>query len=269
MPTNALHTYFNKYKGQTVDFLANHGNIGDTLIFQGTVAFFEQLDIKLNLITSITKNNNSLLVVSGGGNLIDHYSVLPTWLLPRVQQATVVYDRVVILPHTIFGERTIAGLAAFSSCIDIFCRERYSYDFLADKFPTNQLYLSDDMAFHLDFSSLKQKGKDSLYVFRTDGEKTSIPIPENNIDLSEEFEIGKPYQHNYWELSYWKEFPIKLVEYINQFESVTTNRLHIGIASALLGKETTIYPNNYFKNKGIYEYSLSKMDHVTFIDKTE
>lgn len=260
--------YLSPYKNQTVDFLTNHGNIGDTLIFKGTLALCKQLNIKLNLVNKITTNHNSVIFVSGGGNLIDHYSVLPTWLLPRVQQASLIYDKVVILPHTIYGEKLLEGIMPYMNNIDIICRERYSYEFLSKSIDEKHLLLSDDMAFYLDYSSIQKKGKGKLNVIRTDGEKTNIPIPEGNIDLSEEFSIGKPYQHNYWELDYWEDFPDQLVQYMNEFEEIVTNRLHIGIAGALLNKKTTIYPNSYFKNQGIYELSLQDMDHVSFENKS-
>ena len=145
------------------------------------------------------------------------------------------------------------------------CFFQFIYDF-SNELPKESVLLSDDMAFHLNFDSILKKGNGVLNVIRTDGEKTSIAVPQGNIDLSEEFSIGKEYKHAYWELSYWEEFPNKLIDYINQFEEVVTNRLHIGIAAALLHKRTTIYPNNYFKNKGIYELSLQSMPHVSFVE---
>ncbi len=266
VPNTVLDRLLQKHENKEVDFLCNHGNIGDTLIFKGTLAFCKKYNIRLRLITKITQNHNNTLFVSGGGNLIDHYAVLKTWLLPRVQQASLIYEQVIILPHTIFGEKTIQGLLPYIENIYIVCRENYSYDYLRAHLPKENIFLSDDMAFHLDYSAIYKKGKGTLHVIRTDGEKTDMPVPKGNIDLSEEFDIGKPYQHAYWELSYWEEFPDKLIEYINQFEEVVTNRLHIGIAAALLQKKTTIYPNNYFKNKGIYELSLADMPHVSFRD---
>ena len=44
---------------------------------------------------------------------------------------------------------------------------------------------------------------------------------------------------------------------IAPFEEVKTNRLHIAIASVILGKKTTLYDNIYFKKREIYKYSIA------------
>ncbi len=46
---------------------------------------------------------------------------------------------------------------------------------------------------------------------------------------------------------------------------VVTNRLHVGILSAMLGKRTLLREGSYHKISGVYEYSLASMPHVELI----
>lgn len=89
-----------------------------------------------------------------------------------------------------------------------------------------------------------------LNCFRTDGEKTSIKIPRNNIDLSLKFNYGTKNEQLAFNASY------ELLNMINQYDKIRTNRLHLAIAGALLGKSVELYSNSYYKCKAIYEYSI-------------
>jgi exopolysaccharide biosynthesis predicted pyruvyltransferase EpsI len=92
-----------------------------------------------------------------------------------------------------------------------------------------------------------------LYCFRNDAEKTSIPLPKANLDISRIYkqEIG------YLPLIYYSA--CKMTRLINKYDAIYTNRLHAGIIGALLGKKTYLYPNSYYKNQAVYEHSLK--DH--------
>jgi exopolysaccharide biosynthesis predicted pyruvyltransferase EpsI len=61
-------------------------------------------------------------------------------------------------------------------------------------------------------------------------------------------------------------------DYVNiiwNARQIYTDRLHNAILSAILGKETFLYPNSYHKNKGVYEFSLSTYPNVKFVDSYE
>lgn len=49
---------------------------------------------------------------------------------------------------------------------------------------------------------------------------------------------------------------------------VLTNRLHVAIPAALLGKETFLVDSGYHKLRGIYEHSLQDLDNITFVTRT-
>lgn len=89
-----------------------------------------------------------------------------------------------------------------------------------------------------------------LNCFRTDLEMTEIELTPDNIDLSELYKFGTvhPYLIEY--------SASKFLKFLNKYAEIRTNRLHVSIGGALLGKKVYLYPNNYFKNKAVYEYSL-------------
>lgn len=90
----------------------------------------------------------------------------------------------------------------------------------------------------------------TLHAFRTDLEKTGIPLPADNLDVARLFSHGTK---NRW-VSHWSTF--QLLSFIDTYQTVHTNRLHTAIAAALLRKQVRFFPNSYFKNRAVYEFSL-------------
>lgn len=110
------------------------------------------------------------------------------------------------------------------------------------------------------FFKPKTKSK-TLNAFRVDVEKTNIPIPKDNLDISDLFELSSC-QVNLTLLA-----TQNFLTYINQFDVINTNRLHVAIGATLLGKQVNLYGNNYFKIKAIYEYSiLNKFSNVKWME---
>lgn len=53
-----------------------------------------------------------------------------------------------------------------------------------------------------------------------------------------------------------------LLRLIAQYDIVYTDRAHISIAASLMGKETHVYPSNYFKVAAIFRYSLAHLPNA-------
>ena len=99
-----------------------------------------------------------------------------------------------------------------------------------------------------------------LNCFRIDAEKTDLDIPKDNIDLSMEFAYGTGSEKTTLLASY------KLLNYMNQYQEIRTNRLHLAIGGALLGKTVKFYGNNYYKCRAIYQYSMkNKFSNVRWM----
>jgi exopolysaccharide biosynthesis predicted pyruvyltransferase EpsI len=108
-------------------------------------------------------------------------------------------------------------------------------------------YYLEAIHFSKKFFSKKEK---ILNCFRNDIEKSEIDIPKNNLDLSVILAYGTENEGNASYASF------RLLKFIKKFEEVRTNRLHIAIAGALLGKQVKFYPNNYYKCEAIYNFSM-------------
>ena len=89
-----------------------------------------------------------------------------------------------------------------------------------------------------------------LDAFRTDIEKTEASLPAGNLDVAEIFSHGtkSPY------VCHTGAF--HMMRYLETFEEVRTNRLHVSIAAAMLGKRVRFQANSYYKNRAVYELSM-------------
>jgi exopolysaccharide biosynthesis predicted pyruvyltransferase EpsI len=242
-----LRKYLARYKGAKVDFFRFPGNYGDSLIWHGTKALLSSLNIVEQYVDAASKRYNSVLFIDGGGNLVDYYSDVRDFLVKKPG----VYDEVVILPHTIFGERQVEALNSVTSELTIFCRERVSANFLEEMLTRSKVYLWHDCAFYNKFPQTST-GEGILNAFRVDKESVLRALPESNIDVSRDGYATKPLG--------------EFIDTLQKYEQVNTDRLHIAIGAALLGKCVVLYSNSYYKNKAVYDYSLRKFPNMSFVE---
>jgi exopolysaccharide biosynthesis predicted pyruvyltransferase EpsI len=90
-----------------------------------------------------------------------------------------------------------------------------------------------------------------LNCFRIDAERTEGPVPDRNVDVSDLVSFGTETE------SLTVLGAAIFLDYIGRFRAVRTNRLHVAIASALLGLDVEFHANNYYKNRAIFEMSLA------------
>ncbi len=255
-----IHAYLKQFSGKSVTYIPNHGNAGDALIAAATYQLFEKHHI--NYITKfsdaeIETIEGGIVFYGGGGNLVPHYhrgEECITKALPRC-------DQLVILPHTIQGHYRF--LHHLPSKVTIFCRDLNSYHYVKSIYSEpEQVYLCDDLAFHFDYQPYQNQGKGIANMFRLDVEKTSITIPADNIDLSSAIKIPPMDSIE----TRYKFLADAFVKYIAQYEVVNTNRLHIAIAAAHLGKKVTLHANSYWKNEAVFQLSMkNNFANVTFV----
>jgi len=243
-----LKKFLESYRDQPVDFFRFPGNYGDSLIWHGTKILLSSLNISEQYVDISSPKYNNILLIDGGGNLVDYYSDVREFLIKKPS----LYDEIIVLPHTIFGEKQIEVLNNVSSKLTIFCREKISAEFLSDKLTDNEIYLWDDCAFYNQFS-LVPPGKGTLNVFRLDKESVLETLPEPNMDLSYQGYATKPLD--------------ELIDALQRYEQINTDRLHIAICAALLGRQVRLFPNSYYKNKAVYDYSQKRFPNISFIEK--
>ena len=114
----------------------------------------------------------------------------------------------------------------------------------------NNAYIDHDLAFaigpttvHSLITPTIEHCSANLNAFRTDKEATSALIPDDNKDLPLTCKTAENTQTVQGFLNTSRNLFNAIVPYY----TVQTNRLHVAIASALLGKETNLQNNIYFK----------------------
>lgn len=104
-------------------------------------------------------------------------------------------------------------------------------------------------SFFVDYNLYKQQGRGVLNAFRTDHEGKGNETPLDNIDIS--------------------LLPGTVVAWLNlisRYEEIRTDRAHVMIAAALLGKQVRWRDCGYFKVRAIAETFLGQYDVKEILD---
>lgn len=254
-----IRDFLSRYSGKEILYCPNPGNGGDAFIAHAAFRLFEELAIRYTVVQYDHISEGKTIFYGGGGNLIEgRYHHAHTFLSNNVGKG----NTIALLPHTIRGH---IDLLAGSSEVTVICRETISYDALRSAgLPFERLYLSEDLAFTIDPAGLAElkKGNGTGYFMRTDLESTGMcAIPAGNLDVS------MCWNGDFWiDPEFTEAVCRSIVLYLNRFETVVTDRLHVGIMGALCGKRVFLHPNDYYKNRAVYEHTLNRYPNVTFMD---
>ncbi len=274
-------------QGERILYAPNPGNGGDALIAEATYQLFERIGIELEPWQDDSNPEGAVVLLSGGGNFVPYYRDIAT-VMERVHRDA---KRLILLPHTVWGHEKL--LAELGRNVDLFCRERKSYAHVSQFARGANVHLGADMALTLDTQSIlggnlsspeevfKRKGlkrkarqfhlrlehrsrlaqlrvrlgvdQDRVaYCFRKDAEKTNAPRPMRNFDLSHQV----PRDNSMKDRAVVRYTSREFLRYLDRFDRVETNRLHVAIGAALLGKGVSFYPNSYWKNQAVFEATL-------------
>ena len=248
-----------KDKYEKIKYIVNPGNAGDSMIVSATFKLFKDLGLDFSIHRPNKEYNEDALVYAGGGNLTDNYHCLRKFLWKNYKK-----NEILILPHTICHCTNL--LNSLGSNVKIITRERVSYQYVkANMRHPENAFLADDMAFHINnleaYKSQPHIG--TCNIFRLDVEKTNIKIPKINKDISRDFIKGQ----NCLNPEHVAITTDNIFSYLCKFTEINTNRLHAAIAGALLGRKVNLYPNSYYKNKAVFDFSIkNKFKNVQFID---
>jgi exopolysaccharide biosynthesis predicted pyruvyltransferase EpsI len=278
-----IHSFIDKYKDKAIHYKPNPGNGGDALIAFAAYKLFKEHQINYTIIGEGDDLKDKILFYAGGGNLVDNYMDCANFIQENLATA----KEIVLLPHTISGHKEL--LKSLDHKVTLICREQVSYDYVKSFPNVKNVLLFDDLVLGVDFKSIfkfksnvsrllyvgqfrnmfsnvyrkrtslefflkKRNDKPVLNAFRIDGEKTAIAIPEDNVDVSVFINFDSSMSS---EVLVTKTV-LNFVSFLNQFKVINTNRLHVCIAGALLGKEVNFYGNSYWKNKSVFDFSVSK-----------
>jgi hypothetical protein len=274
-----------KFGGGEVLFAVNRGNAGDSLISAATFQLFRKVGLHCRLLDHLyrgPRTEGAVVLCCGGGNLVRFYGDARRFIAAHHRRAR----RLVLLPHTIEGNEDLLG--ELGPNVDLIARERRSFEHIRTHAPRARHHLMHDVAFGLDLDELR-RGPLRLFAapasariaarlalrawqrvrkprppagrvlnaFRTDREATGIALPPDNFDLS------KLYGGWVAPEGFARIAARDFLAIADRYDEIRTNRLHVAIAGALLGKRVLLHDNSYGKNRAIWEHSLAgRFDNV-------
>lgn len=166
----------------------NYNNIGDSLIYEGELAFLKEVPFK-KLFSASRKfaslkriPREGMILMQGGGNFGDLWRAFQDFRLKVI--ASRKDQKIVLFPQTVHYESEAVLLKdaeVFNEHPDltICARDQRSYELLKKYFWNNKIILVPDMAFYLDLSSWVRKeptGK-ILLLERRDKEAPAVATP--------------------------------------------------------------------------------------------
>ena len=291
---DAFEEFLREHSSERFCTVTPGGNHGDTLIHMGLIKKLDEYGIKytsLNLeevynrdIVSGVKyvlniaawktgieggfqlleipEDVDLILFEGGGYMND------IWYGPvLLEQILRRHDLpVAVAPQSYWFESTdIMGHFKDDRPVTLFCRERRSLELIQrmPRPPNVDIKTSGDTALYLDAEDLRPLIKPAwepydLICFRRD--KESIIAPERRREIIKISDA--PRVEDISKKGDLSDF----VSTVANAGQVHTDRLHVAITAYILGKEATLYPNRYHKNRGVYEYSLAGDPEIRFID---
>lgn len=232
-------------RGRPIAFLQNTGNWGDSLIREGAERFLETYGFhfrsfrhrdfykgkrKWTEIHEALNHENPLYIYNGCGIYSGNYPGVRF-----IAELSHNVEDLLLFPSTFAIDLEAQG---FSDRTKICVR---------DKFQSKARYpdalFCHDLAFFVS-PGRWPAGRGSAIIMRRDPEAPKdLRLPRSNRDISSR---GKTHT------------PIKnFLRIIASYETVHTNRLHVGVAATLLGRKTFIYSNNYFKIDAIFKSSIA------------
>jgi len=219
-------------------YITAHGNAGDAVIALALGPIFAASEVR---------EDAPVLYKPGG---LAHYDFLlaPILALPRDQ-------RIIVLPNSI-DDKVAKVLSEFPN-LHLHCRGRESLA-IARRHGIS-CGLSHDVALSIDYTPWKRQGTGVLRCFRVDRESATNHRPADNHDIS--LDAVKAFTpENCTEIAH------RFISTIAGYAEVETDRLHVAIVAAMLGKQVRLYNGIDHKIREVYEFSLSGFANVELLD---
>lgn len=208
-----------------VTLLRGFGNRGDELITAGTHALLEGRVYREIDIDQLASSSGNTLLLPGSGGFCRPYH---EWMPRALAVAELRFERVVVLPSSFDPAEDVVRSALQRCRATVFAREAESFRRISAFCRTR---LAHDCAFFFDYSAFDEAGEGTLNAFRTDREASGGEIAlADNDDIS----VTAP------DLETW-------LRTIARHQMVRTDRAHVMIAAALMGKEVEFANGSYHK----------------------
>jgi exopolysaccharide biosynthesis predicted pyruvyltransferase EpsI len=217
---------------KVIRFVRGKGNVGDGLIDAGTKCLFKKIN------TTIDNSNSKIdyIVWSGGGNLGTLYK---SCYKSRQLELKRAIDK--SIPFIILPQSATNNQEPVPNNVRVFARELLSMGCFPQSTLAPDLALAYDNDIS-DYSNITAELDIGVFL-RKDPE--SIKHQFQQVSLADPAHLCRSYE-DYFRV-------------VSLFDAVITDRLHLAIASLMVGRKTTLLPNNYNKNRGMYEAWLCKL----------
>jgi CDP-glycerol glycerophosphotransferase len=242
-------------EGKKLLYVPNTGNWGDALIHRGTLQFLEHFeidysvtwrhllaDLRTHLASVGVSMEDAVLLAGGGGAWCNHYTMSRDFVRANCD----IFSHTIVLPTTY-------ELGAVDESLGRVTYFRRDESESAANVPGS--VFCHDMALFL---------------------KLEIHENPNPIEVEEFFRGGLERHESSSGAAYSLDVsalgndasPIEpFFKIVARAAHVRTDRLHVAIAAAMLGRSVELYPSKYFKAKAVYESSLKDLyANVTFRD---
>ena len=243
---------------------------------------------------------NTTILLQGGGNFGDLWEEHHSFRKKIIELYP--DNKTIIFPQTVWYEKQENIKAdeiffAHHPNVIMCARDNISFKFMQEHFSKNNLLLVPDMAFFIDFNKFGKINTDkterTLYAKRIDKELKNNIWPSfipPNAEVHD-WPTFKSKATKYAKADYivgWLNFfanikgikPINRlidltraifyrpqyikdsVKFINQYNTIYATRLHIAIASAMMGKKVYLLDNSYGKNFSFYDTWLTDLENI-------
>ena len=269
-------------------YVPNEGNAGDALIAAGSWQFFDDMGLAPAYGKPRDIRPGDALIYAGGGNLVPEYESCSRFL-ERCLQVEV--DSVLVMPHTIRGHEAL--LARLDERFTLVCRDQASIARVHATGTRAQVLYAPDMALYIDVPRLFaqcESYRGAAFWARMAHHDRLVPYlrwrlallrraPPAHLHLDvirvDAEAIAALPGDKRWDMSnlYGSKFRLRaesdlvtrdFLRFFGQLIAVRTNRLHAGVAAALMGCEVTYLDNSYGKIGAVYDAWLSHLPQISF-----
>lgn len=249
-------------------YIPNPGNMGDMLIAFATLGFFDANGIKYSMYDG--KNIGDYVVYGGGGIWTADYKEHWKNFLPIFKSA----KKIVILPSSFYDCQDLIDV--LDERFIVFCREKQSFDYMQNAKTPAKIILDHDMAFRITDNMIKRKLdgfadelalcnklhetniKDTMWMIRKDCEGSGKY--NSDIDLSS-YVYGSDTASRVW----IDTSAMIMLDTVARAHNIITDRLHVGIAGMLVGRQVYLIDNSYKKVSNVYNHSMKHYENVHFM----
>lgn len=230
--------------GRKIIFAPSYGNWGDALILKGTLQFLADRKIEFTVIPRAKIDQiregispagltlgDAILLSCGGGSWCKNFHGNRDF----VQRNASLFAHTIVMPSTF----ELPAISGGSNRVSYIARDKYdSLETIPDAL------FCHDMAFYVSLpGSIEVASTASVgYFMREDSEKSGS---------------AKSLGHGY-DISLVGNQNSKITPFfhiLNGYDKIITDRMHVAIAGAMLGKQVELYAGDYFKAPAVHRSS--------------